>query len=65
MRQSEVINLASTNNCESWFYDGELNISIGPITITLDKKQALELFILLENSNDKINELGLKLEDWN
>lgn len=63
MIKKSSIDLVEGEWCDSWYLDGTLWVRIGIITLALDKNLARELIITLENAHNKINDLGLELED--
>ena len=61
---NKMIDLHTSEQSQSWYSDGSLFIRIGFVTLNLDKRMARELFVALVNTNDKMNELGIELEEW-
>jgi len=64
MTKSQIINIVDSDNVDTWFDDGILYIRLGFITLQLDKELAHNLYIALENTNQKLNELNLELKDF-
>lgn len=60
----DLSDIFSSEYIDIWVDDGLLYIRIGIVTVQLDKQMSQDLYLGLEKTNDKLNELKKVLKTW-